>query len=68
MDDIREVFSVSRKAANILLEKGYRLLSVQGESFWKPSPIDDKQVGMIRRPVYIVGRPDGVEKVDMPRF
>ena len=63
--DIVELFYANRKQANALIAHGYRLLNIQCEAFWCPSPADSNQFGMRRRASFVLGRPEGVERIEV---
>jgi len=70
---IVEVRECGQRLANYLLEHGYALLDIQGSSRAQRYPEGGNQQGQLyyirRNPVYVVGRPEGVEAAPpMPKW
>ncbi|KKM95481.1 hypothetical protein LCGC14_1187790 [marine sediment metagenome] len=68
---IREVREGGQRVANHYLSRGYVLLDVQGQARSRRiAPQDARQEGrqyyVQRQPVYVVGRPEGVEECEPP--
>jgi len=66
LEDIKEVTTGGKDTANWYLKRGYRLLSIQ--SVAAPGVRTDGAFYISRRPVFIVGRPDGVERAPDPPY
>lgn len=66
--DIVEVVKIGQMRANKALDAGYRLLAIGAESEWKKPPGNHKNnpTGYVGKwTVFIVGRPKGVERIEL---
>ena len=66
---IKEVQEGGRNLANWYLEHGYVLLAIQASSRGQQFPGEGANAGqwyVRRNPIYIVGRPEGVDAADPP--
>jgi len=66
LSEIKEVQEVGKKLANWYLDHGYILLDVQAGTRVGSFPANDRdghqyQYYVGRNPIYVLGRPDGVE-------
>lgn len=64
LETIKEVQEGGKHLANWYLSHGYILLAIQQGAWPKPLPLPNpngQQYYVRRNPIYVVGRPDGVE-------
>jgi hypothetical protein len=68
-EDIVELAEAHIRKANLYLEHGYQLISVQGISYEKPRREPSEVAGgsyIQRRIRYVLGRPQGVDHYEPP--